>query len=74
VKFLGLLDQSASTGIVRDENPLTVSHPFRLNVLVGQRVFPDRMDMNASLVGKGAVPDVGLMLVRGKIRDLTIPP
>ena len=57
-------------GKIGDEDPLMVSHPFRLDVLVGGHVLPDGADMDASLMGKGAIADIGKISWMGQVGEL----
>ncbi len=52
-------DDVGATGQVGDEDPAPVADALGLDVLVRPRVLVDGRDMDAALVGEGAVADVG---------------
>ncbi len=68
-ELLRLEGDVALPGEVGDDDPLVVSHPFRLDVLVGLRVLGDGAHMDAPLVGEGAPADEGAKRDRPDVRD-----
>ena len=71
-EFPGLVKDVALAREVGQQHPPDIAHGLRGDVLVGEGVFHHGADMDAGLVGKGAVAHVGLVGTRrlvDRLRD-----
>ena len=65
--LLELVDDVAAAGEVADQDALAVADELRLDVLVGGGILQHGADVDATLVGEGALTDEGLVVAQRKV-------
>ncbi len=68
--LLRFVDNVAPAGQVRDQNPLAVPHELGIDMFIGFTVLENTRYMESPLMGKRAIPHIGLVLVRHNIGKL----
>ena len=66
--LLELVFDVATSRKIAEQHALAISDQFRLDVLVGRRIFQNRADMHSAFMCKGALPYKRLIIARRQIR------